>query len=94
MSELLLTRAKAFIGAAPSMHGEGEAHTIIRQLVEEVGRLEMANEEFEHLFKLHYDAGLRAIKCWQAQNPGNERVWPDAAKLQVWLMDEIEGKNG
>ena len=46
-------------------------------------------EELERLFDLHWKASQRAIKMWQAANPGNDHVWPDAADLCVWLMDRI-----
>lgn len=48
MDELLIARAHSFIGASPKMHGEGEAHAIIRQLVEDVEALKKAAQSAAH----------------------------------------------
>ena len=45
--------------------------------------------ELEHLFQIRWEADMRAIKAWQAANPGNDLKWPDHADLCVWLMDRV-----
>jgi hypothetical protein len=43
--------------------------------------------ELQRTFDLRWDADMRAIKRWQAANPGNDLVWPDRADLVVWLLE-------
>jgi hypothetical protein len=43
--------------------------------------------QLQRTFDLRWDADMRAIKRWQAANPGNDLVWPDRADLVVWLLD-------
>jgi hypothetical protein len=45
--------------------------------------------ELERVFDTQWECSQRAIKMWQATNPGNDMVWPDKAKLLVWLMSRI-----
>lgn len=47
-------------------------------------------EEYEISFNMRWNADMRAIKRWQAANPGNDLVWPDHADLVVWLLGELE----
>lgn len=47
-------------------------------------------EGYESSFSLRWDADMRAIKRWQAANPGNDLTWPDHADLVVWLLGELE----
>lgn len=50
-----------------------------------------ALDEHGMLFDLRWKADMRAIKRWQAANPGNDLVWPDHADLVVWLLDQLDG---
>lgn len=60
-----------------------EAGTTMKELLEEACK---ANQ-LQRLFDLRWEADMRAIKRWQAANPGNDLVWPDRADLVVWLLD-------
>lgn len=58
-------------------------------------RLLMAEvEEHRHSFALRWQADMRAIKRWQAAGPGRELTWPDHADLVVWLLGEIDQRDG
>lgn len=50
--------------------------------------MEAERDEQSASFELRWKADMRAIKAWQAANPGNELVWPDHADLCVWLLAE------
>ena len=67
------------------------AHTVSMDVAAEILRLELEVMEHEQLFSLQWKADMRAIKMWQKANPGNDLVWPDSAKLSVWLMDQLFG---
>lgn len=43
-------------------------------------------------FDLQWEAQMRAVKRWQATNPGKEATWPDQTNLLVWLMNQLEAK--
>jgi hypothetical protein len=60
-----------------------EAGTTMKELLEPASRA----AELQRTFDLRWDADMRAIKRWQAVNPGNDLVWPDRADLVVWLLD-------
>lgn len=49
-------------------------------------------KELEELFDRMWKADQRAIKLWQKENPGNDNVWPDRAKLMAWLLHWKEPK--
>lgn len=66
----------------------------VRRAVAEQGLLvtpEVAAElaDTRAVFDLAWSATRRAIQRWQAANPGNDHVWPDAADLEVWLMSQL-----
>jgi hypothetical protein len=63
----------------------------IRSLENQAARYLERNQELESLFKLRYDADMRAIKMWQDAHPGREDTWPDHADLVVWLMEQTPG---
>ncbi len=46
-------------------------------------------DDLQRTFDRMWDADMRAIKLWQAANPGNDHVWPDRSKLTLWLLDQI-----
>ena len=58
--------------------------------IAEIVRLKAENQEHEQLFSLQWKADLRGIKMWQEANPGNDLVWPDSAKLSVWLLEQMD----
>jgi hypothetical protein len=60
-----------------------EAGTTMKELLEEACK---ANQ-LQRLFDLRWEADMRAVKRWQAANPGNDLIWPDRADLVVWLLD-------
>lgn len=43
--------------------------------------------EHEASFELYYKAEMRAIEMWHAKG-GDPKVWPDKAKMTVWLLEE------
>lgn len=61
------------------------AEKLEEQLEEALADLEERRASFE----LQWKASQRAIKMWQAAHPGNDLVWPDTAKLDVWLMEQL-----
>ena len=54
----------------------------------EIERLQADLDDTNRIFEMHWDCSMRAIRMWQAANPGNDLVWPDAADLLVWLLDQ------
>lgn len=48
-------------------------------------------EEHDQSFDLRWNADMRAIKRWQAEEPGRELTWPDHADLCVWLLNRMAG---
>lgn len=58
--------------------------------IAEIARLKAENQEHEQLFSLQWKADQRGIKMWQEANPGNDLVWPDSAKLSVWLLEQFD----
>lgn len=57
-------------------------------------RLQSAEAEHDEAFKIRWDADMRAIRRWQAEDhPARELTWPDHADLVVWLLSEIERKD-
>lgn len=55
----------------------------------EIERLQEQCEDLQKTFDLMWAADMRAIKRWQAANPGNDLVWPDRSKLTEWLLNRI-----
>lgn len=47
-------------------------------------------QQHDFSFDLRWRADMRAIKRWQAANPGNDLTWPDHADLVVWLLGELD----
>lgn len=43
---------------------------------------------------LRWKADRRAIQAWQQAHPGHDHVWPDHADLVVWLLGELEAREG
>ncbi len=54
-----------------------------------IDELRNDNDETQALFDTMWEADMRAIKLWQAANPGQDHVWPDRSKLTQWLLDRI-----
>ena len=44
----------------------------------------------QETFDIRWNADRRAIKRWQAANPGNDLTWPDHVDLVLWLMGQID----
>lgn len=65
------------------------AQNAITAANERAERLETEIAEYQLSFDLHWAASMRAIKLWQGRNPGNDRKWPDAAALELWLMEAV-----
>lgn len=42
----------------------------------------------QQTFDLRWQADMRAIKRWQAANPGNDLTFPDRADMVVWLLEQ------
>ena len=40
-------------------------------------------------FELRWKADMRAIKEWQADNPGNDLNWPSHDDLCIYLMNKM-----
>lgn len=51
-------------------------------------RAEAERDELQDVFDRSWNADMRAIKAWQAANPGNDLVWPDRTALVSWLLAE------
>lgn len=47
-------------------------------------------DDLQATFDLRWEADMRAIKRWQAAEPGRELTWPDHADLCVWLLERRE----
>lgn len=52
------------------------------------------NAELTEVLDMQWKADMRAIKMWQEAHPGNDLVWPDGAKLTVWLMERVDALKG
>jgi hypothetical protein len=61
----------------------------LAKLREALEKSESVCSEFQRIFDLTWEADMRAIKVWQAANPGNDLIWPDRAKLTLWLLEQI-----
>lgn len=61
----------------------------IADLKQRIETMEREVLDLQKSVELRDDADHRAIKMWQEANPGNDHVWPDSAKLTVWLMERI-----
>lgn len=59
-----------------------ESALVVAALIEEM-------KERDRSFEIHWNCSQRAIKEWQKNHPGNDLVWPDQARLMVWLMEQI-----
>lgn len=59
-------------------------------MVPRIFELEQKIKEYDQLFSLQFAADGRATKMWQEANPGNDMVWPDSAKLSVWLLVQLD----
>lgn len=46
--------------------------------------------DLRHFATLQTAASDRAIKLWQAAHPDRSDVWPDQAKLLVWLLEQLD----
>lgn len=62
-------------------------HPSRNDVLEEAAR---ERDELQELFDLQYKADMRAVKRWQAANPGNDLTWPDRADFGFWLMNKVE----
>lgn len=84
---------KEVIGLAQEIDAlKAEKDTLIDQITiheMEIQQLKTEITDLHSLFDLRWAAGQRAIKAWQAANPGNELTWPDHADLCVWLMEQL-----
>lgn len=57
---------------------------------EQMKKTEAELAELQGVFDLIWKADMRAIEMWQEANPGNDLVWPDGAKLTLWLMGQLD----
>ena len=57
--------------------------------LEYITKLEAEIADWEASFELYDSASMRAIKMWK-ERTGEDKTWPDQAKLIVWLMEEYE----
>ncbi len=71
----------------------------VRKLIESgesqatrIAELEQEKADEQASFDLRWKADMRAIKRWQAEQPGRELTWPDHADLCVWLLERIPNK--
>lgn len=46
--------------------------------------------ELQETFDMRWNADMRAVAMWRAENPGNDLVLPDHADLVVWLLDQAD----
>lgn len=53
----------------------------------ELERLRAENAELNELFSRQHERGMRAIKLWREEHPGNDLVLPDLGALLDWLID-------
>lgn len=51
-------------------------------------QLELA--EYQLSYDLQWSAAQRAIAMWQKAHPEKQGIWPDQAKLMVWLMEKLD----
>lgn len=80
-----LIRATLNIPGATTL-GPGDTAFLLSRL----DKARAENENLQRTFDLMWDADQRAIKAWQAANPGNEMVWPDRSKLIMWLLERYD----
>lgn len=57
------------------------------EMQNEINRLLEEAKEHEASFDLYHKAEMRAIEMWHAKG-GDPKVWPDKAKMTVWLLEE------
>lgn len=73
--------------------GKGAVHNIdaraLGRAANVIDTLEEKVAEYDALFDIQWEADQRAIKMWQKAT-GKVLVWPDSAKLSVWLMGELD----
>lgn len=51
--------------------------------------------ELRRGFELRWRASIRAMERWRAEDPVNrELIMPDHADLCVWLLEQLEAKDG
>lgn len=81
LSKPYVQEAFLAIASLPSPPVSVKAETVADQLAHAA--------DLQRIFDMEWDVSMRAINMWQAANPGNDLVWPDKAKLEVWLMDQI-----
>ncbi len=62
---------------------------VIRLQAAEIKQLKQTIADWQASFDLYHNAELRAIRMWQEKNPGNDMIWPDKAKLTVWLLEQL-----
>jgi hypothetical protein len=63
------------------------ARRIDAYVAERTAAAQERTDELEMVFSISYDANMRAIRQWQAAHPGNDLVWPDHAKMVLWLLE-------
>jgi hypothetical protein len=64
-----------------------DAIAALRERVEKAGA---ENADLQAAFDLQWAADQRARELWCAAHPGNDLVWPDRARLVLWLMERAE----
>jgi len=75
-----LGRAEIPARDKPTTEVWGLLHTLISELV-----------ELNHSFELRWEADMRAIQRWRAEDPKpRELCWPDHADLCLWLLRRLE----
>ena len=81
----------------PRVVDAGNYETAIKDAVLWLNWLRMRYDEamenqkdLEASLDLQWNAAMRAIKMWHEKYPDKQLTWPDAAKLMLWLMEQIE----
>jgi hypothetical protein len=67
-----------------------EVRATIAALRERVEKAEAENADLQVAFDLQWAADQRARELWCAAHPGNDLVWPDRARLVLWLIERAE----
>jgi len=77
---------RSALGDAQVTHYCANCEATERQKKELVAEL----ADLRQFAALQTAASDRAIKLWQAAHPDRSDVWPDQAKLLVWLLEQLD----
>lgn len=88
VSNRLETAEKTLKEAAPGMI------EVLHRLSKESRnkKLEQEVNEWRASFDLYHKAEIRAIEMWKEAG-GDPRVWPDKARLTIWLLEQLDKKD-